>query len=116
MKVLLYIIIAFLIPWSIVYIVIFIREGIKIARGEISREDYDQLKSFLELLKKKRENETKGLDIHGKPLAGGEIRAHKAKTFFERTRDELGDTADEKKSKEILERVIAIQTEREKGV
>ena len=88
----------------------------KFSDGEISREDYDQLKSFLELLKKKRENETKGLDIHGKPLAGGEIRAHKAKTFFERTRDELGDTADEKKSKEILERVIAIQTEREKGV
>lgn len=41
MKVLFYIIVAFLIPWIIGFIVIFIKEGRKIAKNEISREDLE---------------------------------------------------------------------------
>ena len=41
MKVLFYIIVAFLIPWIIGFIVIFIREGYKIAKGEISRDELE---------------------------------------------------------------------------
>ena len=68
MKVLLYIIIAFLIPWSIVYIVIFIREGIKIARGEISREDLehnaDVYKRYKRIKRLKKQSKGRGGSLH----------------------------------------------------
>ena len=41
MRILLYIIVAFLIPWIIGLIVIFIKESRKIAKNEISREDLE---------------------------------------------------------------------------
>lgn len=71
MKVLLYIIIAFLIPWIIVYIVIFIREGIKIARGEISREDLEHntavYKRYKRIKNLKKQSKHRGLSSGSYP-------------------------------------------------
>ena len=55
MRILLYIIVAFLIPWIIGFIVIFIKESRKIAKNEISREDLEHNVTVYKRYKKIKE-------------------------------------------------------------
>ena len=71
MKVLFYIIVAFLIPWIIGFIVIFIKEGRKIAKNEISREDLEHnvavYKRYKCIKKPKKQAKHRGLSSGSYP-------------------------------------------------
>ena len=71
MKVLFYIIIAILIPWIIVFIVIFIRESYKIAKGEISREELEHnvkiYKRYKRIKSSKKQSKNRGLSSGSYP-------------------------------------------------